>query len=1178
MRDWFRWLLCFLVAGLGLGSFPAVGQDPFAAHVRPTEPLSPAEEQKTFQLPPGFEIQLFASEPDILKPLNMAFDARGRLWLTDSQEYPYAAPADRPARDSIKILEDTDGDGRADKITTFADGLNIPIGIFPYKNGCVAFSIPHIWWLEDSDGDGRCDLRKKLYGPMGVDRDTHGLNNAFRRGFDGWLYACHGFNNQTEVAGADGHKVTMHSGNTYRMRLDGSRVEHFTHGQVNPFGMCFDEWGNQFTADCHSKPLTQLLRGAFYPSFGRPHDGLGFVSPMMDHSHGSTAIAGVAYITGENFPKEYRGNLISGNVMTSRVNRNSLVFHGSTIRAQEEPDFVKCDDPWFRPVDVRMGPDGAMYIADFYNRIIGHYEVPLEHPGRDRHRGRIWRIIYTGNDPETKPPQKIDLSQAGTKELIEALGHPNLTVRMLATDQLSDHVGEAAVPGLKEALRSGERPETRVHALWALFRLQAVDKNLLAIAADDQSPLVRTHAMKALAETAQWPMELSNAALRGLSDKNPFVRRAAVDAFGQHPDEPVLSGLVQLLTLVPADDDHLRHVFRMAIRNHLRRDEAFTALLPLELTPNVQKELVEIALAIPSDASASFVLNRIASENLPAELLSRSLEHAVRYLPADRTDLLVRIAREKCGGDSSLQFRLLAALHAGLVRRGVTPSDSVRDWVEDVVRQWLSELPPEAFAWANAPLPGEANQTNPWAVQQRASADGDGASWFFCSLPHSEQLTGRLRSKEFPIPERLSFYTAGHIGPPNQPVVARNFIRLVDARTNAVLKETTPPRNDTARRVEWDLKEWAGKNGYLEIVDGDTRGAYAWLAVGRFEPGIVPMPSISPRDVEQRLITTANLAGSYQLAEIRPAFAGLLKQHPISPSASAALIRVVGELSKRPDISALALIAEDPATPVSLRRQLAIAAADSDGKALKEATTEAFRQSPARLQTALAETLAGDQAGRDLVLELVEKGIAPARMLLSPSLKNRLLSSTKSEDDKQALEKQIAALTASLPAADEAIGQLLKARLAGFQQAKTDWNQGLAVFKKHCAACHQVAGEGALIGPQLDGIGNRGLERLLEDVLDPNRNVDVAFRTTTIALDDGTIHTGLVRRDEGAVRVLADQKGKEFTIRRDEIAEERKSNLSLMPANVAEIIPENEFYELMAFLLSQRSTEKRKTD
>ena len=200
-------------------------------------------------LPEGFEIELVAAEPDIAKPINLAFDARGRLWVSSSVEYPFRAPPDRKPRDTIKVLEDTDGDGRAETITTFADELNIPMGLYPYRDGVVCFSIPNVWFLRDTDGDGRSDVREKLFGPFDTTRDTHGMLNSFTRGLDGWLYACHGFNNRSTVAGRDGHKITMDSGNTFRMRLDGSRIEHYTFGQVNPFGMTFDRHGDFFTAD-----------------------------------------------------------------------------------------------------------------------------------------------------------------------------------------------------------------------------------------------------------------------------------------------------------------------------------------------------------------------------------------------------------------------------------------------------------------------------------------------------------------------------------------------------------------------------------------------------------------------------------------------------------------------------------------------------------------------------------------------------------------------------------------------------------------------------------------------------------------------------------------------------------------------------------------------------------------
>ena len=224
------------------------------------------------------------------------------------------------------------------------------------------------------------------------------MTSAFRRGYDGWLYACHGFNNTTTLKGKDGSSITMNSGNTYRMRLDGSRVEQFTWGQVNPFGLAFDPLGNLYSADCHSSPIYQLIRGAHYPSFGKPHDGLGFAPTMMEHSHGSTAIGGIIFYADDKFPKEFRENFFVGNVMTCKINRDSIIKHGTTFRAKEEPDFLSCDDPWFRPVDLQLAPDGSIYVADFYNRIIGHYEVPLDNPGRDRERGRIWRIVYKGTE------------------------------------------------------------------------------------------------------------------------------------------------------------------------------------------------------------------------------------------------------------------------------------------------------------------------------------------------------------------------------------------------------------------------------------------------------------------------------------------------------------------------------------------------------------------------------------------------------------------------------------------------------------------------------------------------------------------------------------------------------------------------------------------------------------
>ncbi len=214
---------------------------------------TPEDERKALHVPSGFEIQLVAAEPDIQKPLNLAFDDRGRLWVTDTVEYPYPAKEGTKPRDTVKILADFRPDGKARSITTFADGLNIPIGLLPLPsaNAALVHSIPDIFLIRDTDGDGHADHREVLYGVFGH-QDTHGMTNAFTWGFDGWVYACHGFSNDSTVAGKDRRPISMSSGNTYRMKPDGSDAEYVTHGQVNPFGLAFDPLGNLYSCDCRS--------------------------------------------------------------------------------------------------------------------------------------------------------------------------------------------------------------------------------------------------------------------------------------------------------------------------------------------------------------------------------------------------------------------------------------------------------------------------------------------------------------------------------------------------------------------------------------------------------------------------------------------------------------------------------------------------------------------------------------------------------------------------------------------------------------------------------------------------------------------------------------------------------------------------------------------------------------
>src|SRR5471030_1335030 len=192
----------FLSALLALlvSAAPLLGQAPQKDHIAKTDPLRPEEQIKTIKLPPGFELQLVAADPDIRKPININFDAAGRLWLTETIEYPFAAK-DGKGRDAVKILDDFGPDGRARKITTFVDKLNIPIGVLPTAKGALVYSIQNISKMIDSKGVGSADVREVYYSGFGHD-DTHGMTGEFMQGFDGWIYACHGFRNRSVVRAA----------------------------------------------------------------------------------------------------------------------------------------------------------------------------------------------------------------------------------------------------------------------------------------------------------------------------------------------------------------------------------------------------------------------------------------------------------------------------------------------------------------------------------------------------------------------------------------------------------------------------------------------------------------------------------------------------------------------------------------------------------------------------------------------------------------------------------------------------------------------------------------------------------------------------------------------------------------------------------------------------------------
>lgn len=1151
--------------------------------VATTDPLTPAEQLKKFKLPAGFEIQLVASEPDIQKPMNLAFDARGQLWVTHSIEYPFAATDPANARDGVTILSGIGADGKATKVTRFADKLNIPIGVLPLPSGreAIVWSVPNIWKLTDTDGDGVADQKEVLYGPFDF-VDTHGNQNAFRLGLDGWVYACHGFRNDSKIKkrGEGPVVLEMQSGNTYRFRPDGSAIEQLSWGQVNPFGMCFDHRGDLFTADCHSKPVTLILRGGYYDSFGKPHDGLGFAPLTTSDDHGSSGIAGVVAYSANHFPAEFNGSMFVGNVVTNIVHRDKPQWRGSSPWIEKPEDFLTCEDWWFHPVDLQLGPDGALYVCDFYNSIIGHYEVDLKHPLRDRERGRIWRIVYTGED-QTKAPVPPDLTGAPINALLNQLSDRNLSIRQFAANEVERRFGATGVtqartrlslPQAATAENRERQADERVQTLWLLKRNGLLDAASIASFAKDPSSIVRIHLMKALAEMSSWNPTVADIVRSATKDEDPFVRRAAAESLGRHPDPLNLQPLVQLWQTTASEDGQLIHAARIALRNQLRTASAVDQIAAIKLTRDELSRVAETSLAVPTEAAAWFSFDYLKQNEVPLPVVERSLAHVAKHVSPQRLDDVSLYVQQKFPKDLSRQASLFQAMFSGLSQRGVKLSANTElgKWGTRLARTLLDPNQSHSAPWENIPL-STAATASPWGVRQRASQDGNADSLFFDSIMNGEHLTGTLRSAPFPIPKKLSFWLCGHNGLPGTDAAPVNHVRLKLVESGETIAREIPPRNDVAREVVWDLEQWAGKSGVFEAVDADTGTAYAWLAVGRFEPAVVAAPVQGFAFTDVALATAIRVAEQLQLKDLAPQVVALIS----NPQADTP-VRLAAEqsglgLARAETIAALSAMVVAANEPPILRTQAAQLLGSVNSPESREALSNALRTAPAPLQQPIALTLAGTSEGADLLFTLIASGKASARLLQDKPVLDRLAA--LSIPDR---EKKIEELTSGLPAADDRLKQLITRFSASFANSEATPEMGQAVFKKSCAACHRISDEGGKVGPQLDGVGHRGLERLLEDVLDPNRNVDAAFRASVVAKKDGLVVTGLKLREEGSALIIGDNQGKEVRISNDDIDEVRLSNLSPMPSNFSDQLTEADLGALVKFLLNQKQAVKAK--
>ena len=524
------------------------------------EALSPQQSMSLMQVPVGFELQLFASEPDIVNPIYMNWDERGRLWVIETVDYPNEVKTDDVGDDRIKILEDTNGDGKADKFTIFADKLNIPTS-FTFSNGGIIVSeAPSFLFLKDTNGDDKADIRQTLLTGWGK-RDTHAQASNLRYGLDNKIWGVVGYSGFDGKSGKD----SLHFGSgVYRFTPDGKDLEFLSTTSNNTWGLGFSEDFDVFISTANNTHSGFLGMPKRYFDKAKitetgvakidAHYGMHVATKnlrQVDVHGGFTAAAGHSLYTARTFPKEYWNRVAFVTEPTGRlIHRTVLQQNGSGFKEDGDGwNMLASADEWAGPIQAEVGPDGALWVTDWYDFIIQHNPTPSVassglnaengngnayiNPLRDHERGRIYRIVYKNNDQKNT----VQLNKDDLAGLVNALSNNNMFWRTTAQRLLVEKGDKTVLPALYKLVQNEQVDEaginaSAIHALWTMHGLKALNGtnqeavNVAIKALSHPAGGVRKAAIEVLPKTTATFHAMQKAKL--FEDKDLRVRLAAV--------------------------------------------------------------------------------------------------------------------------------------------------------------------------------------------------------------------------------------------------------------------------------------------------------------------------------------------------------------------------------------------------------------------------------------------------------------------------------------------------------------------------------------------------------------------------------------------------------------------------------------------------------------------------
>lgn len=567
-------------------------------------PLSPLDSISYTQVPADLELRLFAAEPEVVKPVYMTWDERGRAWVVEARDYPHnLVPEGQPGNDTIKICEDTDGDGKADKFTVFADRLNLATSLVFVKGGVLVSEARRMLLLLDSDGDDRADMRKTILPGWGVG-DSHATQSNLTRGFDNWIYGAVGYSN---FQGNTGGRNLRFGQGIFRFNADGSALEFLHQYNNNTWGFGQNVHGDLFGSTANGNPSfygylpAHILNptqpgsarggGGFRPGYRigpqgeeeppaqnvrrlpsakslapgmRMHPNTPNVR-MVDNFGGYTAAAGHAFMVSDALPPRLQGKALVTEPTAKLIGIMDIQRDGGGYSASDGFNLLASTDEWMSPIYADIGPDGAVWVIDFYSFIIQHNPTPNQRsagiqattgPGgayvtdndlRDRSHGRIYRVVW-----KDAPMNSITtLAHADPGELVQALDSGNQFWSLTAQRLIVDGMRTDVVPALKKRVMSSSGGKGAIHALWALEAIGDLDEETHRAALLNKDAGLRRNAIRALPANEKGLQLFFSSPV--IEDPDLVTRQAAFVKLLEFPTIPGIQTVVSQLAKVPVN-------------------------------------------------------------------------------------------------------------------------------------------------------------------------------------------------------------------------------------------------------------------------------------------------------------------------------------------------------------------------------------------------------------------------------------------------------------------------------------------------------------------------------------------------------------------------------------------------------------------------------------------------